>query len=348
MTRFSIIVPVYNVGKYLDACIASILAQSCSDFELILVDDGSTDNSGLLCDEIKKNHADRKITVIHQTHQGPLAARQCGISAAIGEFCLHLDSDDYWEYDLLETVDELIGELNCDLVVFNFRYVSAQGEFIRQQGPLFPDGTIFTRSDKDDLIRKFLDGSFCAIWLTATHNSLFTEFDLSKYGKLLYGEDRLRLLQGLFNAKRIVYSSRILYNYRYNPTSFTHSRHPNILLDVLGDKILVCETILAWLRERRYDTEENLTVYYRQTITFLLATLWREYVNQRSSKEMFRLVGRINQSPLFQEARKYYRVSNFGWQVNILYMLTICRMPSLIYFCAWIESIRRKHIGMGY
>lgn len=92
MAQVSIIVPVYQVEKYLRQCIDSILAQTFTDFELILVDDGSKDQSGEICDEYAAK--ERRICVIHQANQGPGAARNHGVAAACGTYILFLDSDD--------------------------------------------------------------------------------------------------------------------------------------------------------------------------------------------------------------------------------------------------------------
>jgi len=96
--KFSVIVPVYNTEKYLSCCVNSILGQSYDDFEVILVDDGSSDSSGKICDNYAA--ADSRIKVIHTKNGGAAAARNNGIRAAVGEFLCFLDSDDYWDSEL--------------------------------------------------------------------------------------------------------------------------------------------------------------------------------------------------------------------------------------------------------
>lgn len=96
----SIIIPVYNAEKYLDECVESVLSQTYNDYELILVDDGSTDYSGKICDRYAK--ADNRIVVIHQQNSGASAARNTGISEAHGEYITFVDSDDWIEPDYIE------------------------------------------------------------------------------------------------------------------------------------------------------------------------------------------------------------------------------------------------------
>lgn len=100
MSQISIIVPVYKVEKYLPACVDSILVQTFADFELILVDDGSPDHCGMICDEYAKR--DQRIRVIHQENQGLSGARNSGIDIAKGEYITFIDSDDIVSYDFLE------------------------------------------------------------------------------------------------------------------------------------------------------------------------------------------------------------------------------------------------------
>ncbi len=106
---FSLIVPVYNVERYLAECVESLLGQSMRDFEVILVDDGSTDRSGILCDEFEKR--DRRVRVIHQCNQGLSAARNRGIESAGGEYLSFIDSDDYVAADFLQNAAQKIAEV---------------------------------------------------------------------------------------------------------------------------------------------------------------------------------------------------------------------------------------------
>ena len=100
VVKYSIIVPIFNAEKYLDRCVGSILSQTYVNWELILVDDGSSDNSGKICDEYAMN--DSRIMVFHQTNTGPGAARNVGLSHASGQYILYIDSYDWVESTFLE------------------------------------------------------------------------------------------------------------------------------------------------------------------------------------------------------------------------------------------------------
>lgn len=117
MVKFSIIVPVYNVEKYLDQCVKSVISQNFSDWELILVDDGSTDGSSKICDDFAEK--DKRIIVVHKKNGGASEARNCGLDKACGEFILFLDSDDFWNNpNALNEIDEQIKLNGSDVVIF--------------------------------------------------------------------------------------------------------------------------------------------------------------------------------------------------------------------------------------
>lgn len=115
MKKLSIIIPVYNTGNYLHKCIKSVLSQKLSDFELILVDDGSKDESGAICDEYAKQ--DNRIKVIHKENEGVSITRNRGIEIAEGEYIGFVDSDDWIEEDMYETLYNLAVSKECEIVM---------------------------------------------------------------------------------------------------------------------------------------------------------------------------------------------------------------------------------------
>lgn len=119
MPEISVIIPVYNVEPYLHQCIDSVLVQSFHDFELILVDDGSTDNCGAICDEYAAR--DNRIYVIHQENKGQGYARNVGMDQAVGKYIIFLDSDDYWLPSTLETLHTEATRNQTQVLVFGAR-----------------------------------------------------------------------------------------------------------------------------------------------------------------------------------------------------------------------------------
>ena len=120
MPSVSVIIPVYNVEKYLNQCVESVVNQTYKNIEIILVDDGSKDKSGALCDDWTVK--DNRIKVIHKQNSGPAATRNMGTEAATGEWIMYLDSDDWYENDnLIETLLAFADEKGSDIVCFNYR-----------------------------------------------------------------------------------------------------------------------------------------------------------------------------------------------------------------------------------
>ena len=120
----SVIIPVYKTEKYLRRCINSVCAQDYSNFEIVLVDDGSPDRSGEICDELAK--ANDRILVIHKANGGLSSARNAGIDKSTGEYICFVDSDDYVEKDYVSTLHSLIERYNADLAKINYKEISTE------------------------------------------------------------------------------------------------------------------------------------------------------------------------------------------------------------------------------
>ena len=131
--KISIIVPVYKAEKYLHRCVDSILAQTFSDFEVLLIDDGSPDNSGKICDEYAKQ--DVRVKVIHKENGGVSSARQYGLDNAQGEYTIHADPDDWVESNMLEDLCNKAIEDDADMVICDFYYNTKTKQIYQRQKP---------------------------------------------------------------------------------------------------------------------------------------------------------------------------------------------------------------------
>ena len=119
ISKVSVIVPVYNVENYLKRCVNSLTKQSLKEIEIILIDDGSTDQSGTLCDELAKT--DRRISVYHKENEGQGIARNLGLQKAIGKYVVFLDSDDYYDPDTCGDLYELMEQTQADLCCYGYQ-----------------------------------------------------------------------------------------------------------------------------------------------------------------------------------------------------------------------------------
>lgn len=126
---FSVVVPIFNVEMFLEECIKSVLKQTYTEFELILVDDGSTDESSSICDRYEKE--DERIKVIHKSNQGLVSARKAGIAIAKGEYAVCLDSDDWLQKDHLLNLSRIIRKFSPDIICFNHTEVEEKTQTVR-------------------------------------------------------------------------------------------------------------------------------------------------------------------------------------------------------------------------
>ena len=132
---FSIITPVYKVEKYLDECVKSVLNQTFTEFELILIDDGSTDNCPAMCDNYVEN--DARVKVIHKKNEGVSIARRIGVETAVGDYLIFVDSDDYLFPDALHKIKNAIAEYTPDIVAYSLLDPIRRKSYIRSEKGYF-------------------------------------------------------------------------------------------------------------------------------------------------------------------------------------------------------------------
>ena len=223
--KFSIVIPVYNVEEYLDECIESVLSQTYLSFEIILVDDGSTDCSGQICDHYSKQYPDR-VKVIHNENQGPLMARFCGMKHASGDILWCVDSDDKIRPDALEVLKAEFEKTACDLVLFS---ASQQDDFKKSYFEYpFADGQCFSSEGKKTLYETMIVSSkLNSLCYKALKRSVaeaipenYTQFGIKNAEDLLYS------MALLTDAKKVVYINQNLYYYRSRPGSVVHTYNP--------------------------------------------------------------------------------------------------------------------------
>lgn len=216
----SFLVPVYNVEKYLEKCVDSLLLQTGCDFEIVLLDDGSTDSSGSICDRYAARHPN--IRVIHKGNEGLLMTRRRGFSEARGDWFICVDSDDYVAPTLLERVVAMIEKTGADMVMYNFEYFNAQGVHTPSRLKL-NDGEIFEGDGKQRIYEKrLLSVDVNSLCIRAINRVLldFTS-DYSSCGIRNMCEDALQILPLYTNAQRIACIDAPLYYYRKGDDSIT-------------------------------------------------------------------------------------------------------------------------------
>lgn len=232
----SIIVPVYNCEKYLEQCIDSILNQTYKNLEIILVNDGSTDLSGEICDKYAQK--DCRIRVFHQKNSGAQAARSFGIENASGVYIGFVDSDDWIEDDMYECLYKCIGE--SDLVTSGMWYHNRNG-VNKKVVDTFKPGKYKIDSEYfcDNLIvfPKYneygqIGGVLNNLWSKLFKASVVKECYLAANIKITDGEDLLFTLIYILHCNEIIITNECYYHYRYNEVSVSNSTNMNYLAEM--------------------------------------------------------------------------------------------------------------------
>lgn len=259
--KISVIVPVYNMEKYLSRCMEALLAQTYQNLEIILVDDGSKDNSPALCDEYAR--ADERVKVIHKENGGSSSARNAGIEAATGDYIGFLDSDDYPDLDMYETLYRVIKEKNADVAQTMSKDFDEEGNLVKDA---YKSGGAVTFLPKREMFRLLMlhvgDSSFCTKLVKADlmKKLRFPEKKLNEDFKLVL--DMLEYVDGVYSIEES----------KYNIILRGGSNSRNSFSEVFYNSIIEnSDTAYAMMAAQFPDLKEEATrFYYIQRMYYLL------------------------------------------------------------------------------
>ena len=240
--KLSIIVPIYNVAPYLRKCVDSLLAQDISDYEIILVDDGSPDECPQICDEYAATHS--RIHVIHQENAGLSAARNSGIAIAQGEYIWFVDSDDYVALNILGVLMDQIERDNLDVLRFRYQNVRESGEAFAPYKDMtnYNDYSVTPTDGLTFLTDRM--GIQCYAWQFIVCASL-CKAELFTPG--IYFEDTDWTPRMLLRAKHVASTELVVYNYLWREGSITLSQKDiHKQRKQLHDKLNLLERLNTW------------------------------------------------------------------------------------------------------
>ncbi len=283
---FSVLIPVYNVEKYLNECIESVLSQNEKDFEIVLIDDGSTDSSGKICD-IYTEKFPNIVRVVHKENEGLLLARRRAIKEARGEYFVHLDSDDYLLPNALSDVRKALEETDSDMAIFKIVYgqdSKDKEEFVSKLP--FTDRQVFEGSSKSLLYRQLMLGGYMtAIFQKIAHRSIVDiSDDYEQFrGIVSLSEDHLQSLPLLANSKRAVFLDTAYVYYRYNSNSITKKVTLNSIFKDFMSLRTIYESEIEYYSKYKL-TEEETSFVYAKHANFIFQKLVQG-INLIDSKE---------------------------------------------------------------
>ncbi|MBY5025117.1 glycosyltransferase family 2 protein [Streptococcus suis] len=218
---FSIVMPIYNAESYLTEAIESVLHQTCQDFELILVNDASTDQSEMICQEFVASHQEKVRLYSHPENKGLLLTRATGMEEVRGQYCLCMDADDVLRVDYLELVKQTIDETQAEAVVINF---SMEADFSIKRRDFSP--FLNRQMTGLEVIEELL---LAKTQLTTVWQLVFKAYFIpdqafyQQFGHFVRSVDRITLHHILARAERAIVLDEALYYYRQVETSLSHS-----------------------------------------------------------------------------------------------------------------------------
>lgn len=309
MAKISIVVPVYRVEKYIGEMIDSLINQTWKDLEIILVDDGSPDNSGVICDQYAEK--DSRIHVLHKKNGGVSAARNDGLKMAGGEWIIFCDSDDWLETDALEKMLQIGESTGADVMLGDIQLVFADHKKV----PLFFKDEFATDDPAilDSLIRTDMCRSYCfnppeggsapgyGGPIKLVRRALLTEnqicFDTRLKGVC---DDILYTAYVFAAAKKVAYSHTLLYNYRQLPTSITNSFKAD--MPEINRAIFTAwnEFISKYGKDGRYD--EAYRAFVIRRLKGLLGVYFFSSKNDKPMAEQYRELKQVLKTEPYKTA----------------------------------------------
>lgn len=337
----SVIIPVYNTKRYVRACIDSVLAQSFKDFEIILVNDGSTDGCKEICDEYASDYS--IISVIHKKNGGPISARKAGTKISAGKYIAFIDSDDSIEPDMYE---EMIGkalEYDADIVISEIIYEDHTGS--QRQRNMVDQGFYDKDRLRSEVYPRMLTGgqngstgvipSMCnKLFRRELLENVLGDFEES----IQYGEDALCSFPCLLDAERVYVIDKAYYHYRTVPTSIMRTYDSSLI----SKSVLLIELFDKAFKERGFDGKWQLDHYAAR---IAIECIRNELLFNKDIpiKKRIRRVSRYMASPRISEAFKTVSEGGgFGDVNDKKVKLLINRRFFLLYLVFLIKNINIK------
>lgn len=336
---FSVIVPVYNVEKYLSDCVDSVLTQTFDDFELILVDDGSTDSCGKICDDYAQK--DYRIKVIHQKNRGLAGARQTGIQAASGEYVFNLDSDDRIEQDTLECAYHILCESKPDIISFSYRWFTENATIsITHDG--LEEGLYEEEAIRKHIFPRLLMGenmNHVSVYLSgkAVRREFVLPHQLAVDPNISLGEDLCCTFPCYLTAKKVYISKKNAYWYRVRTDSLSKKFNT--------EQIFKVQQVTHYLSQlplkKPNDFDAQLSRYYAFMCFAILAAA--------AEGGHFECIDELRDKIVHSDEFSYIRQAQFAhitMKTRIgMYLMKQKRVKLLFYFlnaCKRIKTIRKK------
>lgn len=323
MYKVSVIIPVYNAEKYLKKCIDSVLSQTLKEIEIILVDDGSTDNSINILDEYDKNF--KNIKVIHQQNSGPAKARNVGIENATGKYIGFVDSDDYLSNDMYETLYNIATQNNIDIVTGDYFTVNAGNQTTSSHFKM-PSNQIIYKDEIHNLITHANESRILWFAGKGIYKNKIIKDNKITYPPLKLGEETLFVLDCMLSAESMYYINKPFYYYEQTPNSLTRTKHKENLLQQLEGLYVHKKEIYEKHNFNLYHNDLNIYTM-KHSLPLLLSN---ELSNKDTLLNKIKLYKNIRNSEMINTTYKSCSVNLINSKIKYLAILLKYRMYILL------------------
>lgn len=347
--KISIIMPVYNGEHYIDYSVKSILNQTLSDFELIIVNDGSTDKTKSICEEFAK--ADDRIILINQENQGAHHARNNGLKKARGEYYCFFDSDDYIDTRMLEDLYDIITDYNSDLLVcgFNINTYYTNDEYIVQKYiPSTKDNKIIENISSKEEFRKSAYLNFDRNMFYPPWNKMYRAkyiIDNNIKFPITYRDDFPFVMDVIKDIQNVTYVKKPYYNFiRKRADSETQKYVSNLYTKREEEHIAMLDLYDYW---GLLNDENSLEMISRRYIDRLIECMVNLFSSEclLTENEKKREIKSYLETYNFNESIKYARPKKL--YLKLMYIILKTKNISLCYFmCKFIYFIKKKNIRL--
>lgn len=357
-TKLSIIIPAYNVSGYLEKCLDSILAQTFQEYEVILVDDGSTDETVEICDSYAKK--DNRIQVIHKINEGVSVARNTGIEKAIGEYFLFFDGDDFVEPYACEELYQLAREKEVDTVIYGYHRYN-QGKITETCYPIFREG-IYTEKKiltyllprfvgiSDDGINKWLKREENALyvenpalWRTMVSSQVIKKHQIRFNSNLKIGEDTIFITEYLSHAKRCYVHHKCYYYLVTRETSTIYVYEKNPLAKLEG-KINLLEARSDLTKKIKLSCRFDIKKYWQGTVVLSgieLAFLLSKKHPVYGFMERYRFFKKYINLPDVRKLIKAFQLRAVPRIIVIPFLLLKWKLYYILFLCTSILNLMK-------
>ena len=346
----SIIVPCYNVETYLDKCVDSLLNQTYSNIEIILVDDGSSDRTPVICDNWSKK--DNRIKVIHKENGGLVSARNAGYKAVTGEWHMYVDGDDWIDQNACEILAKKIEQCpNVDIIFWKFlQYVNDKPIIGKLEWKCSKDEQLYSKDECRNLAMNcfIYKSGIASPVIRLIRTSYAREYNIYHDIRLKQGLEGLELaFKSFYYAGSALYINKYLYMYRYNPNSISKKvdeKNTNYIIDcfkVIKEKIDILP-----------EKEKYLPYFYQRIVYALIAIAMSTYFHPRNKDSLYLKTKKysdvINKNQIFKDSLVKSNTKGIDKLRRIAFFFIKHRMYFMLHYISVVKQYMLKKGSFNY